>query len=1588
MSTADLAVASIEPKLRVFISYSRVDGVFAEMVRDALVARGYTVRLDKQDIVPGEDWRKRLDGLILEVEAVLFVISPDSVARWDANSVCAWEIKRTVELGKRLLAVDFRRGTDMTMPRELSIPNHIDATLLGRDYLPVGEAYKAHRAEKDVDGARTDALEVERQAVARYWSERALQAPAWDGLIDHTEKALNVGTVLWERELSQWLSRAEAWRSAPEAERDGKLLPIGDLADLRAWERRRTRSAPDMPTAVAEFAEASAKKIEADDIKQRRIIGRAFVKPAEQALLDGRHEHALRLSAAGIFLAGDIDAKLLPELRLPLARAMSERRRRAILVHKNEVNSASFSKDGNKIATASWDSVPHLWDTETGLEIVHFSRPLDCKSPREKSIYLASLSPDGRHVLTVDDTVILWDAISGDALAKFVGHGAAVTGATFSPDGTQIATASKDCTARIWNIETGAFITLRGNDSEITSVAFSSDGTKIATVGDDESVIIWDAVAGLRTATLVGHNVAFSPDGSRVATVSMDGVCLSDSGTGNQSADFNVDDAWDGWPQSAIFSPDGRMMMITTAGDIVRLLDAATGQTIGELVGHHDRVLAASFSPEGARIVTASRDRTARLWDAATGNQIAVLEGHLDSVLSASFSPDGQKILTASQDNLACIWDAATGLELTVCADRDIQDGLLSPDGLVIATISGSAVRLWDSGTGREIATLLDHSKYHVKGTFSLDSNRFITRSLFSDPVLWDAKTGRRIAALDGHVDSVKNVSFSADSSLAVTASNDTYRLWECSTGKAVELPNEHQGEVRGSWFSPDGGSIVTLTEGHTGRVFETRTGKETVVRIGHSNFEPSLASTGNENLWETEAGRQTVRVAREANGTLFSPDGLRFATVLLDRSTVSISDAESGQQLNVVSRHASDIKGLSFSPDSSKFLSFAGETHISGTLGDRSSIVDPIDTTPLVWDARLGTLIAKLDGHVAEIANASFSVDSRRIVTSSADGTVRIWQAVTGRQIGLIRAGQGVEQAQFTHDGQRIMAVCPGVGVRVWDVSSTGVFAEDDRFSLVATLAFGVGKRTPSEATDLLMQSASDDLFAEGLRQLGKREDDPELQKVIERLRAPLHPNCYLSPTQMSEKFDRLGVIRSLLSSVGQEKHAQLQEAIADAFEWPDEVALGLREETLLQAVAAGRAGSAPEHLMNVPQWAPAAIEQLLAVGASRDAATNYMAAFSEAQLAALKVAVQKLNRRDNLSATPRVSINPQAAAHAPRAKRPRIGHYDQRPEIARHIAKTPVNEPIRELVSALAHDDRLKAYEDADADAAKAQRGYKRWAQIALTLMTVATIISSAMLFPLEKLIPASAAWRGLISGLQSAANAIALLVVWWLNRSGTAGTWMTRRAEAERLRGDYFRALLLAPAPAGADADQMWRAKLDLVDAAHLAYQRGYLASAERRHRKGASSRAWPRALATIATLAGIAVGAIALMAGFGASMPDWLWWVGLVLDDPTRWQLGLNTAGSALLAYASARAMVTQDERNAALFAVTRQRLDALRTPERRKAVQDAADRGDGDAVLAYVDAAQSILDADHQAWMLNRPPPDPTAPPPNKFDVRS
>jgi WD40 repeat protein len=65
-------------------------------------------------------------------------------------------------------------------------------------------------------------------------------------------------------------------------------------------------------------------------------------------------------------------------------------------------------------------------------------------------------SPDGTRVVTAseDNTARVWNAASGQLLAKLEGHAAAVYSALFSPDGARVVTASDDNTARVWRIVT------------------------------------------------------------------------------------------------------------------------------------------------------------------------------------------------------------------------------------------------------------------------------------------------------------------------------------------------------------------------------------------------------------------------------------------------------------------------------------------------------------------------------------------------------------------------------------------------------------------------------------------------------------------------------------------------------------------------------------------------------------------------------------------------------------------------------------------------------------------------------------------------------------------------------------------------------------------------------------------------------------------------------------------------------------------------------------------------------------------------------------------------------------------------------
>ena len=212
-------------------------------------------------------------------------------------------------------------------------------------------------------------------------------------------------------------------------------------------------------------------------------------------------------------------------------------------------------------------------------------------------------------------------------------------------------------------------------------------------------------------------------------------------------------------------------------------------------------------------------------------------------------------------------------------------------------------------------------------------------------------------------------------------------------------------------------------------------------------------------------------------NCAAFSPDG-RWVVTGSDDWTARLWDAETGQQIQMLQSHTMRVNSVAFGPDGRLVLTGSG--HIAMT--------DLQDHTARLWDVETGREIAVLQGHTMPVRSAAFSPDGRRVVTGSWDNTARLW-----------------------------------------DVSRVEAIFRERAVVLTSALARGVGSLPAVESADLLMQEAPKDLFAEARNQLL----DPQkysaveiarrerlLDQTIADLRAPLHPNCYLSPTAFAAKF------------------------------------------------------------------------------------------------------------------------------------------------------------------------------------------------------------------------------------------------------------------------------------------------------------------------------------------------------------------------------------------------------------------------------------------------------------------------------------
>jgi WD40 repeat protein len=496
--------------------------------------------------------------------------------------------------------------------------------------------------------------------------------------------------------------------------------------------------------------------------------------------------------------------------------------------------------------------------------------------------------------------------------AVLAGHKDAVFMSAFSPDGSQVVTASDDKTARLWNAETGKELALlSGHKGKVLLVAFSPKGHRIMTASDDGTALLWDSETGRRIGVLSGHAeavlaVSFSPDGLKLLTGSSDGTArLWKAGDNLLDKDrpIAVLSGHASSVRSAAFSSDGSQVVTASDDKTVRLWDPNSGDQIRVLKGHSKSVYSAELSPNGHTVVSASEDKTARLWDLALEKEVTVLR-HRGSVQRAVFNPDEHRVVTASDDSTVLLWDVESGKVISTWkghTDR-VLSAAFSRDGRRVVTASADrTARVWDIDSGKEVMVLKGHTNWVRSAAFSNDGSRVVTASSDKTARIWDAEVGKEIAVLKGHDDWVYSAEFSPDDHRVVTASGDnTARLWDVRTEKELAVLNGHTGAVRSAAFNKDGRRVVTASSDKTVRVWDAEKGEEINVLYGHTDRVVSAAFSSDANrvltasydgtarLWDLTRGKDIAVLAGHTNwvqGAAFSPTGNRVVTASEDRT-------------------------------------------------------------------------------------------------------------------------------------------------------------------------------------------------------------------------------------------------------------------------------------------------------------------------------------------------------------------------------------------------------------------------------------------------------------------------------------------------------------------------------------------------------------------------------------------------------------------------------------------------------------------------------------------------------------------------------
>lgn len=375
------------------------------------------------------------------------------------------------------------------------------------------------------------------------------------------------------------------------------------------------------------------------------------------------------------------------------------------LIHKTNcyITRALFSPDGKYIVASYRNGYVKVWDTETGIENMHF------QGVNDNYVNAVAISNDAKRIVSAGSDMFVrkWDLKSNLDIEKYPID-----------------------TVKILNIE------LKGN---ILSVCHDNNVVSCYDINNMQNGAIWKKDdKGKFQRSIINSEKKI------VAFIGYKTIVIRDLLKGDEIK--RIDNAHRGWIYALTQSPDGKYLATGGYDKCIKIWDWDLNLKFVLKECHSDDITSLNYNHNGDKIVSASKDKSAKIWQICEKNDSIVIEKepyivgeHSGRILHACFSKNDSLLLTSSSDKTARIWNLQTKDYKTFSGlSGFVNQAAFGLDGKEIITISSDKmVRIWDVDTQQLLLTLHGHSKSISSLACNEKESYFITASWDGTIKLW-----------------------------------------------------------------------------------------------------------------------------------------------------------------------------------------------------------------------------------------------------------------------------------------------------------------------------------------------------------------------------------------------------------------------------------------------------------------------------------------------------------------------------------------------------------------------------------------------------------------------------------------------------------------------------------------------------------------------------------------------------------------------------------------------------------------------------------------------------------------------------------